>query len=231
MKRYLVILINKLLIALKLGRVKQKQNRYWGSLTKTEIRSLFIYEKFLETKDIPGDIVECGVGTGGSIIFLKSLQREKKDNRKMWGFDSFEGFPKGSDKDSEAFRVSGRPSYEKYSTLDYVLNNCKKSGLSNDEIDSIKFIKGWIPDSFYNYDNSSISLLNVDVDLYQSTKDCLNKFWQLMSPGGIVMLDEYNFSNDALKWPGAKIAVDEFCEENSIEVIIHYTGKAYLQKK
>ena len=96
----------------------------------------------------------------------------------MWGFDSFEGFPKGSDKDSEAFRVSGRPSYAKYTTLDHVLNNCKKSGLSNDEIDSIKLIKGWIPNSFYNYDNSSISLLNIDVDLYQSTKDCLNKFWQ-----------------------------------------------------
>ena len=27
----------------------------------------------------------------------------------MWGFDSFEGFPKGSDKDSEAFRAHGRP--------------------------------------------------------------------------------------------------------------------------
>ena len=231
MKRYLVILINKLLIALKLGRVKQKKNKYWGGLTKTEIRSLFIYEKFLETKDIPGDIVECGVGSGSSIIFLKSLQREKEDNRKMWGFDSFEGFPKGSDKDSEAFRASGRPSYAKYTTLDHVLNNCKKSGLSNDEIDSIKLIKGWIPNSLDSYDNSSISLLNIDVDLYQSTKDCLNKFWIHMSPGGIVMLDEYNFSDDALKWPGAKIAVDEFCGENSTEVIIHYTGRAYLQKK
>ena len=111
MKRYLVILINKLLIALKLGRVKQKKNKYWGGLTKPQIISLFIYEKFLETKDIPGDIVECGVGSGSSIIFLKSLQKEKKDNRKMWGFDSFEGFPKGSDKDSEAFRASGRFSF------------------------------------------------------------------------------------------------------------------------
>ena len=229
-KRYIIKLVNLLIHILKRGRVRQKK-KYWGGLTKTEIKKLFIYEKFLETKDIPGDIVECGVGSGSSIIFLKSLQRETKDNRKMWGFDSFEGFPKGSNKDSEEFRDHGRPSYAKYTTLDYVLNNCKKSGLSNDEIDSIKLIKGWIPNSLDSYDNSSISLLNVDVDLYQSTKDCLNKFWLLMSPGGVVMLDEYNLPDDVLKWPGAKIAVDEFCEENSTEVIIHYTGRAYLQKK
>ena len=45
MKRYLVILINKLLIALNLGRVKQK-NKYWGGLTKNEIKVYLSMKSF-----------------------------------------------------------------------------------------------------------------------------------------------------------------------------------------
>lgn len=45
-----------------------------------------------------------------------------------------------------------------------------------------------------------------------------------------MMLDEYDFGKDLEKWPGAKIAVDQFCKEVEIEVQKHFTGKSFLIK-
>ena len=47
---------------------------------------------------------------------------------------------------------------------------------------------------------------------------------------GIVLLDEYDFYTDRIKFPGAKKAIDEFCKEKNINVIKHFTGKYYIQK-
>ena len=202
----------------------------WAGLSKITIRRLFHFEKFLETKQLSGCIVECGVGSGDTLIFLKKLQKEKSDLRKIWAFDSFEGFPQGSVHDAKWFIKVGKPDYVKY-TVDYVVNKLRLAELTDLEIDNIKFIKGWIPQSLNEFDGSqSISLLNVDLDLYQPTKDALKYFWPFMIKGGIIMLDEYDFGTDKINWPGAKKAVDEFCVENKVEVQIHYTGKAYLKK-
>jgi len=229
------ILIKTILNALGLevrkiqGHKNQGPINLWGGLHKDTIRRLFHFEKFLQTKSLDGCIVECGVASGATLVFLKKLQEAKGDLRKIWAIDSFEGFPEGSTHDSEAFRKIGKPGYEKY-TIDYVVDKLKSAEITDEEIDKIKFVKGWIPQSLKEFNENDISLLNIDVDLYQPTKDALKYFWPLMSKGGIIMLDEYDFGMDATKWPGAKKAVDEFCAENKIEVQIHYTGKAYLKK-
>ena len=202
---------------------------YWSGLTKREIRRLFHHEKFMETKSVSGCIVECGVAGGGTLAFFSNIQKEKGDLRQIWAFDSFEGYPEGSDNDPGWFKDRGQPGYRKY-TIEFVKNTLRSAKVAEQEIDSINFIKGWIPQSLSKYDGSSISLLNIDVNLYRATKDCLEYFWPLMSQGGVVMIDEYTFGVDAIKWPSSKKAVDEFCTENNIEVQIHYTGKAYLQK-
>ena len=48
--------------------------------------------------------------------------------------------------------------------------------------------------------------------------------------GNCIELDEYDFGRDLEKWPGAKKAVDEFCEEVQIEVQKHFSGRAFLIK-
>ena len=47
---------------------------------------------------------------------------------------------------------------------------------------------------------------------------------------GVILCDEYDEPSQLKKWPGAKIAIDEFVEENSIELRRHWTGKVYILK-
>lgn len=66
----------------------------------------FLYEMFMKTISISGNIVECGVAGGGTLAFFKNLQKEFNCSRKIWGFDSFEGFSSPNSKDGIIFSSS-----------------------------------------------------------------------------------------------------------------------------
>ena len=210
----------------------KKKQVYWSNLSYETIRRLCHYDLYNKTIGLNGDIVECGVAQGDTIIFLRNLQKEKKDNRLILALDSFEGFPKGTEKDADWFNALEKPKPRllKYN-VEYVKNRLIKFGLFDEDLKSIKFIKGFIPKTFKDYDFREVSLLNIDLDLYQPTKDVLNFFWPLMQEGGIMICDEYDFKKDLERWPGPKIAIDEFCSEKNIDLQRHFTGRVYLQKK
>ena len=68
-------------------------------------------------------------------------------------------------------------------------------------------------------------LVHVDVDLYQSTKDCLEFFYPRMVIGGIIMIDDYPYLN------GVKIAVNEFKKQTGIKVETSIYGQGRITKK
>ena len=115
--------------------------------------------------------------------------------------------------------------------MEYVRKTLKMAGVQNKKVNEINFIKGWIPESFNQYDDSPVSLLNVDVDIYEPTKAILTYFWPLMQQGGIILLDEYDTGDDLIKWPGAKKAIDEFCDKNDCQVEKHFTGRSFISKQ
>lgn len=202
---------------------------------KKTARRIFQFEKFLETRnlrDFAGKqaiIVEAGVGNGSTLTFLLKLQNYLGDKRAIYAFDSFEGFPKGSQNDSEEFLRHGKPEYKNF-TLSFVRAKLKSHDISEDDMSRVEFIKGFIPDSLVSFNGAGISLLNCDLDLYKPTKDTLNFFWPYIVPGGVVMLDEYDIATDQVKWPGAKKAIDEFCEEMSIQLHRGFGRRAFLKK-
>lgn len=174
-------------------------------------------------------IVEAGVGSGDGIVFLLKLQNHFGDKRSLWAFDTFAGFPKGNQNDSDDFRKKGKPGYEKY-TLTSVKEFLKSTGISDSEIAEVRFIKGFIPETYLLFNQERVALLNCDLDLYEPTKQTLLFFWPKMIEGGVIMLDEYDIGLDVIKWPGAKKAVDEFCEENNIPLRRGFGNRAFLKK-
>ena len=64
-----------------------------------------------------------------------------------------------------------------------------------------------------NYQTRFLCLL--DVDLYLSYKATLPLVWERLSNNGLIFLDEYY----SLKFPGAKIACDDFIKGNKCELI------------
>lgn len=198
----------------------------YGKLDKF-ISKYRLYAETLHLED--SAILEVGVGFGHGLGEIVLFQELHQDSRPVIAFDSFLGFPKGLKADSHEFQKQGNKKYESF-TLEFVLNYLKIIGVNDSEVNKIKFIKGFIPESLVEFPKVSIAFLNLDLDLYQPSLDALNFFWKYMSTGGIILLDDYDSNSVQLKWPGVKLAVDEFCELNQIDILRCIGNQAYLKR-
>lgn len=172
-----------------------------------------------------GEFIECGVLWGTSLnIFAGVLDRFDSSNRALLGFDSFEGLdaPGAIDIDTRtnsiapwfhAGGVCGGTPEQVQALLTH--RKCK-----------IELIKGWIPTTFQDYEERRFAFAHVDVDLYQATKDCLAFIYPRMVSGGIILFDDYGYSECA----GAKKAVDEFLTDKPEILISLPTAQAFLIK-
>jgi O-methyltransferase len=158
-------------------------------------------------EEVPGDIVECGVGAGKSLYMLGVLTEKGKHPRRLWGFDSFRGLPPPAPED-EADTDPGTIRAGKYAyRVSDVRARMISYGMSKAQLKKrFVFVKGYFPDSFPQYSGGPIALLHLDVDLYQSYKDCLEWFEPLVAPGGVIAFDEYRHSG----WAGATRGIEEY---------------------
>jgi O-methyltransferase len=164
--------------------------------------------------DVPGDIVECGVGRGGSIIVICYAASLFGLDKVIYGFDSFAGFPSASANDlgervTNLGEVSGWKDTSRQMILDTLEMDRSQNPMSllrtNDV--RVKLVSGFFNETLIHNLPEHIALLHVDCDLYDSTREVLLNCVPRMSPGGIMIFDEY----DDVRWPGAKMATDEVC--------------------
>tara|TARA_B100000963_G_C22620199_1_gene669545 strand:- start:1283 stop:2035 length:753 start_codon:yes stop_codon:yes gene_type:complete len=193
---------------------------------------------------ISGDILEVGVFQGRSLLATALLLKKLKSNKKVYGFDSFSGFPpifheKDDFKNFKYLFEKGKISEEQYlshlklleyknliNKMNYTPKNISSSGSFENtsyeivmkkaeilELDNIVLIKGDFSETMKEdkfLQNKFMSVL-IDCDIYSSYKISLPFAWERMSNGAFMYIDEY-FS---LKFPGAKIACDEFFSNTS----------------
>jgi len=194
---------------------------YRGSLD----RYLYFLDQLEKVKDIPGDIVECGVSIGhGALLFLL-LSEYLGVERNYYGFDSFTGFPDPVEKD-ETTPISGKGFWA--SPPETVLRVLKDGRIPEDTIRyRVRLTKGMFDETLPRYEGR-IALLHLDCDLYQSYRMSLETLYDKVSPGGIVMFDEYCDK----RWPGAQKAIDEFFAEKREKPIAHQkcSWKYYVRK-
>ncbi len=194
-------------------------------------RFLYFKRVFDMARDIDGDIVECGVGKGESLLMFAFLVKDEMKGRKLWGFDSFEGFPEPTVQD-KSIRNLKKGDYGNTSIND-ILNLFIKSGLDKEFVRSqVTLVKGLLNESLVKYTGTSIALLHLDVDLYDSYLTALKELYPKVVRGGVVLFDEYMATDEHLHFPGAQKAINEYLGENkSLISRDKITGKYYLIKK
>ncbi|HKP19354.1 MAG TPA: TylF/MycF/NovP-related O-methyltransferase [Gaiellaceae bacterium] len=175
--------------------------------TKRFKRSLHFRHLVGLIDDVRGAIVECGVGAGKSMFLLATMTEGGRHPRTLWGFDSFQGLPAATPED-EAETMTRKLRAGKFAhSEDDVRAYLVSYGMDEAKVaERIVLVPGYFPDSFEQYDGGPIALLHLDVDLYQSYKDCLEFFEPLVVPGGVVAFDEYR----SPQWPGAAKSIDEY---------------------
>jgi hypothetical protein len=165
----------------------------------------------------PGDLIEAGVWRGGATIFMRGvLKAHGITDRLVWAADSFEGLPEpDADKFPLEAEVQSGPMIQKaYHNLAVGLEEVKRNfaayGLLDDQV---KFLKGWFKDTLSDAPFTSLSLMRLDGDFYESTRDGLNSLYDRLSIGGYVILDDYGEDS----WTYCRRAVDEFRSERQVD--------------
>ena len=179
-------------------------------------RILQLYEDFnylvkiLEKNSIEGQFVECGYGYGRSFAVLSHFS--SRISRKIYGFDSFKGFPDVTESD----RSIRNPKKGEWAviTLDEAKKSIDSLGLFNTAQDYELMELVFDKNTVNPIPNEKIAFLHIDLDLYNGYRSALEIFWDQIQIGGVVLFDEY----DQISWPGATIAVNEFFENRNIGI-------------
>ena len=180
-------------------------------------RFLARYELFKKIIDVKGSIIECGVHHGGGLFAWAKLSAGLEPmaiNRKIIGFDTFEGFPsvKTEDKGLENIELKEGGLKVDYDIFEELVK-CKEEYDSNrflNQFEKMQLIKGdaikTIPEYVENNQHLVVSLLFLDFDLYEPTKVALESFVPRMPKGSILAFDEINNP----WWPGETKAMVEY---------------------
>jgi O-methyltransferase len=161
---------------------------------------------------VAGDLAECGVYTGATAFFMLQACRAAGHPRSLHLFDSFEGLSAPESPDGAYWRGGDLavPEAEARATL---------AGF-----DDVHVYRGWIPDRFSEVADRRFAFVHIDVDLYQPTLDSLAFFYPRVSPGGIIVCDDYGFTT----CPGATQAVTEFMRDKPERVAHLPTGQGVV---
>lgn len=174
--------------------------------------------QYLVRRGVPGAFVECGVWRGGSALaMLMALQRERTDDRELWLYDTFEGMTAPSERDRSPFDAparrtwdiavaSGRKAWQHlFEPQDFSLDKVRAllegTGYPRQHL---KFVAGDLMQTLPAQAPGRIALLRLDTDWYESTRHELEHLYPRLSPGGVLIIDDYGH------WQGCRDAVDEY---------------------
>jgi O-methyltransferase len=180
-----------------------------------------------------GDIVECGVRKGGSMMVCALTILDELELRNLWLYDTFEGMspPTGAD----VALISGKKADQLLNTryrdariwavcaLDDVKINVESTGYPKEQI---RYVQGRVEDTIPVSAPECIALLRLDTDWYNSTYHELVHLSPRLSPGGVLIIDDYGV------WGGSRKAVDQYFAEQRIKPLLHridHTGRMLVK--
>lgn len=182
---------------------------------------------YCENNGILGDYVECGVYTGNHPkIACQTILENNFSKRNIYMYDTFEGLTEPSEFDftlkGSDFSMSRSDVMETWknhksnygsnwceASLQLVKDNVESSGY---DIERLFYIVGDIRETL-NIDSNlpkKICVLRLDTDWYDSTKIEMEKLYDLVSDGGVVIIDDYYL------WSGQKKAIDDFLKSRNL---------------
>lgn len=203
--------------------------------SEERILALIDAVRYLVKHKIEGAMVECGVWKGGSMMAtcLALLQAEES-SRDIFLYDTFTGMTQPTDIDR---------SYDGSLAAEQLRNTVQGTGVwceaSLDEVRAnllstnypaakIRFVSGPVEKTIPDTMPSTIALLRLDTDWYESTRHELLHLYPKLVSGGILIVDDYGH------WQGSRRAVDEYFAASGNRIFLHrvdYTGRLAVKSE
>jgi len=191
--------------------------RFEPDYKRAREKQFFLYNMARSLRHLPGDTAECGALSGASSHVIMSAFQ---DDRPHHIFDSFQGLSApGAEDLPHTDSVRALQAGEFSSPLE----NTKRNLAAHPQA---LFYQGWIPARFDEVADKQFSLVSIDVDFYDPTRDSFAFFYPRLVPGGAIVCDDYGF----LTCPGAKKAMDEEAARVGRRVVHVPTGQGLVIK-
>jgi O-methyltransferase len=193
--------------------LKRPNNHIDSSIISSDqIRVLLSLLELTINNNTLGDITEFGCYVGESSKYFRMMLDYYRSNKELYVYDSFEGLPELSKYEENTGWRSGTLK----TTEEILLHNFLNNGLRPPVI-----TKGWFKDVPEKKIPNQISFAFLDGDFYDSIYDSLNKIFDKVSSGGIMVFHDYERPD----LPGVKAAVDNFIRDKNL------SSDRYLQFK
>jgi hypothetical protein len=191
-------------------------------------RLLARYEIFRLIQDIQGSIVECGVFFGGGLMSfaqLSTILEPYNFQRRIIGFDSFEGFPDIAEEDmrglpdrkSGHLKKAGFAAPDAYEDLQEAIRLYDMNRFLN-HFPKVELVRGDFSKTcvqfLEDHPHLLISCLYLDFDIYTPTKVALEHLYPRIPKGGVIVFDELNEE----AFPGETLAVMEMLSIKSLKI-------------
>lgn len=178
--------------------------------SRDRLAALIAATEYLIKAAIPGAIAECGVWRGGSMMAVAKTLMACGAVRPLYLYDTFEGMTAPTSRDRS---ILGQSAMEWYRSMQR--KGKRWDGVSVEEVRSnlgstgwpmggVNFVVGRVEETIPASVPQQLALLRLDTDWYESTLHELTHLYPLLSPGGILIVDDYGH------WQGAREAVDEY---------------------
>lgn len=155
-----------------------------------------------------GDLVEFGCCYGG--VGQIMVERARGTNKKVYLLDTFEGLPE-PDRSKDNYWSKGVFAVP----VEQVKANVPEAVI----------LKGMFQDTYKGLPEK-IAFAHIDCDLYQSVKFATEVAYERLTPGGVLLYDDYAWADCR----GAKLAVDEFFENKPEKPVHLLTSQAVIVK-
>jgi hypothetical protein len=185
-------------------------------------RFLALYEIFKLALPVKGSVVECGVYKGFGLMGwakLSTILEPENLTRRIYGFDSFAGFPSVGEKDANvvAMPAKGELFGDSYEELQALITEYDRDRFLG-HMDKVHLYRGdatrTIPQFLVDHPHLVVSLLFLDFDLFEPTKVAIETFLPRMPKGAIIAFDEL----DNPIWPGETMALVESIGFNRLKL-------------
>ena len=178
---------------------------------------LYKYELFKKILDVHGSILEFGVFRGGgtfSFAQLSAILEPYNYQRRVVGFDTFEGFPGVGGKDAVRGSKSGPKKGDFFVSKGFE-RELEENGALFDKnrflnhVEKVSFVKGDVNETLPKFIEENphlvVSLAYFDLDIHEPTRNALRLILPRIPKGGILAFDEVNNP----LWPGETEALRE----------------------
>jgi O-methyltransferase len=173
-------------------------------------RRFMVYQLARLAVGVPGDTAEAGVYQGAASWLI--CEASKETGKTHWAFDSFEGMSAPGPNDG-SYWAPGRMACDEATVAANLAAHQR-----------VRLMRGWIPSRFGEVADRVFSFVHVDVDLEAPTDQSIRFFYPRMSPGGVLLCDDYAFQT----CPGATAAIDAYLRDKPERMVKLPGGGGFL---